>query len=421
MNTLHDIVTLLNIDLSVFDNTQVTTQGSLSAEMKTYYSDYLIDNAKANLVHDQWAQKHNIPKNGGKSIEFRKYSPLGKALTPLVEGVTPSGQSLTVSTMTAHVKQYGGYIELSDVLQLTAIDNNLVHASKLLGIQAGETLDTVSREVMNSGTNVQYANGQVNARYLLVGGDATPANNHYLTPDLFRRVDRNMRVKKAKPIGGNWVGIIHPDSAYDLKNPDAGWVDWHKYARPENLYTGEVGKIHNTRFVETTEAKIFAAANLAGAVRNLTVASVSSKTFTIQEALSAGEATALVGRKLIIKGFLYTVASAAAGSAGAATITVNETVQGSPGNNEIIYPGEAGAKGRAVYSTLVLGEDAYGTTEVEGGGLEFITKQLGSAGTADPLNQRSTVGWKAIKTTEILVDDYILRVETASTFDEAAN
>ena len=94
---------------------------------------------------------------------------------------------------------------------------------------------------------------------------------------------------------------------------------------------------------------------------------------------------------------------------------------GSPANNEIIYPGEAGAKGRAVYSTLVLGADAYGTTEITGGGLEMIVKQLGSAGTADALNQRATSGWKATKVAELLVDEYVLRVETASTFDEAAN
>lgn len=420
MKVLDKILTLLNINLSIFDNTQLTTQGSLSAEMKTFYSDYLIDNASPLLVHDQWAQKHPIPKNGGKTIEFRKYSPLKKALTALVEGVTPSGNSLSVSTLTATIKQYGDYIELSDILQLTAIDNNLMHASKLLGNQAGETLDTVSREVLNSGTNVQYANAQVSARYLLVGGDATEANNHYPTVDALRRVERNMKIKKAKKINGDYIGICHPDAVYDIKG-DKKWEDWHKYAKPENLFTGEIGKIHGIRFVETTEAKIFAAANLIPGTRNLTVASLATKTFTIQTALTAGEATALTGRKIIVKGYLYTVASAAAGSAGAATITVVEAVSGAPTNGEIIYPGEAGAKGRAVYSTLILGADAYGTTEIEGGGLEFIVKQLGSAGTADPLNQRSTTGWKATKVTELLVDDYILRLETASTFDEAAN
>ena len=137
---------LLLVNLRLFDNTQTTESGDLSAEMKTFYSDYLIDNAVPNLVHDQFAQKHPIPKGRGKTIEFRKYAPLPKALTPLQEGVTPRGNSLSVSTITATVKQYGDYIELSDVLLLTAIDNNLLQATKLLGNQAGETQYNINHD-----------------------------------------------------------------------------------------------------------------------------------------------------------------------------------------------------------------------------------------------------------------------------------
>ena len=74
-----------------------------------------------------------------------------------------------------------------------------------------------------------------------------------------------------------------------------------------------------------------------------------------------------------------------------------------------------------VYSTLVLGANAYGVTEVTGGGLRHIVKQLGSAGTADPLDQRATVGWKAIKTAEILVPNYMVRIESASSFASTEN
>ena len=80
----------------------------------------------------------------------------------------------------------------------------------------------------------------------------------------------------------------------------------------------------------------------------------------------------------------------------------------------------AGASGVDVYSTLILGADAYGVTEITGGGLEHIVKQLGSAGTADPLNQRATAGWKATKTAERLVEQYMVRIETASTFGTAS-
>ena len=154
------------LNLQYFNNTNVSTATELSTEMKTFYSDYLIDQAKPLLVHDQFGQKHPIPKNGGKIIEFRKYSPFAKALTPITEGVTPDGNKLNVSKITAEIAQYGDYVELSDVLLLTAIDNNLVEATKLCGNQAGETLDTVTREVLVGGTNVQYAGG-VSARSAL--------------------------------------------------------------------------------------------------------------------------------------------------------------------------------------------------------------------------------------------------------------
>ncbi|MBR5123613.1 MAG: N4-gp56 family major capsid protein, partial [Clostridia bacterium] len=87
----------------------------------------------------------------------------------------------------------------------------------------------------------------------------------------------------------------------------------------------------------------------------------------------------------------------------------------------VIYPGEAGAEGRDVYATLIMGDNAYGTTQLGGEGLQHIVKQLGSAGTSDPLNQRATVGWKANKVTVRLVEAFMVRIETASTFESGAN
>ena len=92
-----------------------------------------------------------------------------------------------------------------------------------------------------------------------------------------------------------------------------------------------------------------------------------------------------------------------------------------PGNNDLIYSAGAGLRGRDVYSTLIFGANAYGVTEVTGGGLEHIVKQLGSGGTADPLNQRATAGWKGTKVAELLVDNYLIRMESGSTFESGKN
>ena len=413
---------LMPVVLNLFDgNTNTTLDPGLSDEMKTYYSMRLINLAEPELIHDQFGQKHPIPKNSGKTIEFRKYDSLPKALVPLTEGVTPAGQKLSMGVIRATIKQYGGYIELSDILELTAIDNNLVQATRLLASQAGRTSDTITREVLAGGTNVVYAGGAKD-RSELVGGDATEANNKYLSVDDIRKAVRALKVMNAQKINGYFAGIIHPDTAYDLMS-DKKWVDVKTYSDPDGIYEGEIGKIEGVRFVETTEAKIFHAPDLViadgsnAAVRDLTVKSASGKVITVNEALSTNQAAALTGREILVGSELMEVASAAAGAAGAATITVKDSPATTPAASAVIYPGEGGAKGRDVYSTLIVGADAYGVTELEGGGLQHIVKQLGSSGTADPLNQRATAGWKLTKVAERLVEQYMVRIESASTFE----
>ena len=310
----------------------INTTETMPDEIKTYYDDYLIDCSSPKLVHDQFGQKRPIPAGRGKTIEFRKVSPLPVSTTPLTEGVTPESQKLTISTVEAPVQQYGGYVELSDMVVLTAIDNNLVIAAKQLGAQAGKTLDAITREVLAGGTNVQYAEGQVTQRSQLVGGKAE--GNHYLTVDAVRRAVRTLKKQDAEPIGDSFIGIIHPDVAFDLMS-DPKWVNVKSYSDPEGIYEGEIGKIENVRFVETSEAKVFEG---------------------------------------------------------------------------------AGAEGRDVYATLILGDNAYGTTEIEGGGLTLIVKQLGSGGASDPLDQRASVAWKATKAAVRLQEAYMVRIETTSTF-----
>ena len=155
-----------------------------------------------------------------------------------------------------------------------------------------------------------------------------------------QKAARFLKQQNAKKIDKYFVGIIHPDTEFDLMR-DPEWKDASLYAGSTQLFEGEIGKIAGVRFVETTEAKIWEKA--------------------------------------------------------------------------------AASSSKDAYSTIILGANAYGTTDVEGGGLQHIVKQLGSSGTADPLNQRATAGWKAIKTAERLVEEYMVRIESCSTFDAGAN
>ena len=327
----------MKLDLQMFatastQNQNTTGASGMSAEMKTFYEKRLIDQAEPALVHDQFGDPYPIPANGGKNIEFRKYDSLPKATTPLTEGVTPDGQTMNVSTVTAEVRQYGGWVPITDTLQLASIDNNIVQATKIIASQAGRTLDTIVRDVLAGGTNVIYAPkiGEGGAE-TTVTSRATLDATCQLTSDLIARAATQLKAMNADPIGTSFVGIIHPYVAYDLRR-DPDWIDVHKYAQPDEIYNGEIGTLHGVRFVETSEAKI--------------------------------------------------------------------------------WKGTGCPAGLAVFSTLILGAHAYGSTEIEGGGLEHIVKQLGYGD--DPLNQRASVGWKAHKTAERLVEQYMVRIESCS-------
>ena len=176
------------------------TTGTMTNEMKTFYEKRLIDQAEPRLVHDQFADYYPVPQNGGKTIEFRKYDSLPKASTPLTEGVTPNGQTLNVTTITSDLHQYGGWTPLTDVLQMTAIDNNVVQATRVLASQAGRTMDSITRDVLAGGTNVLYVpkvaedgtETAVNSRKAL---DKTCT----LTPKIFFRAAAQLGAMNADP------------------------------------------------------------------------------------------------------------------------------------------------------------------------------------------------------------------------------
>lgn len=389
--------------------------GGLSPEMRTYYSDYLIDNAEPSLVHDRFAQKHTIPAGSGKTVQFRKYDPLPKMTEPIAEGITPSGQTINMGIVNATVAQYGGYVELTDMLIMTAIDNNLCMATKLLGSQAGRTLDTISREVLAGGTNVQYGEGQISSRSQITGGSSIAENNCYLTVDAVRKAVRSLKNQNAEKIDGAYVAIIHPDCAYDLMS-DPNWRYPHQYAEPSAIFEGEIGKIEGVRFIESTEAKIFHAEDLASNCRCLTVSEKATTSSSVKFKTSANvKSGELVGREVLIGGRKYYVSANTESSLTLCTDSTKSTPASvSCDAGALIYPGEAGADGIDVYATLIFGENAYGTTSLANGGLEHIVKQLGSAGSSDPLNQRATVGWKATKVTVRLVEAFMIRIETAA-------
>ena len=405
---------VLNTTGGTMEKGAVTNPDSLSAEMKTFYDKTLITLAGASLIHEQFGQKRPIPKNGGKTIEFRKFSRLPKALKPITEGVTPDGNKFNVTAVSCTVDQYGDYIEQTDMLELTAVDNTIVEATKELASQAGVTLDTVVRNELNGGTNVMYA-----PRVEENGTETEILSREDITKDCKLRVKdifkaaAQLKAVNAPKIGGAYVAIIHPYVAYDLMQ-EAGeqWVSIQKYLSPENLLKGEIGTLGGVRFVESTEAKVFGPAEISEGIARMTVAADANSSTTLTVSEYMGDKTFSEPVEVYVAGVKNTVTSVQG-----STVTLGSAVTVKKG--DIICGLGGGKDGSAVFSTLFLGENAYGVTDIEGGGLEHIVKPRGYGN--DPLNQRSSIGWKATKVAKRLLEEYIIRVESGSEFSLSTN
>ena len=101
-----DAGTLVNTTtgtVNAYDGTTSATGGTMSAAMKTYYDTELLENARPQLVFSQLGRRQVLPARHGKTVEWRKFSTFDKALTPLTEGVIPTGKKLTMTATTVAV------------------------------------------------------------------------------------------------------------------------------------------------------------------------------------------------------------------------------------------------------------------------------------------------------------------------------
>lgn len=394
---------------------QINTTANTAATTylnKTFYDRKLLETAKTRLVHAAYGQKRTIAPHSGRRVEFRRYelfTPDTDKLT-LAEGVTPNGQSLEQSHVEAEVKQYGAYIEVSDLLDATGYDAVISDGAELLGEQLGTVIEWVTRDAMCAGSNVQYAGGKLN-RLALGAADR-------LTTTEIRKAVRTLKKAKARTFtmaeGGykkpHYICICSPDATYDLQS-DPLWQDVSKYAGAEAIYAGEIGRLFGVVFVESTEAKVFSQSVYTAVAAH----TAGSAAVTLEALTDAAEAYLKAGAKLKIGSDEYTVSAC---DRAAKTVTLSAPIAAGLTAGTAVYSEDAGAldddlRGADIHASLVFGADAYGVVDVAGSGvLRTIIKPCGSAGAADPLDQRSTVGAKVDAYTAVLLNDlWLVRIE----------
>lgn len=326
---------------------------TLAPELKTFYDTELLENARTEIFYAQFGRKQRLPKNGGTTIEWRKFNTFARA-SELKEGVIPTGQQFGSSSLTASISQYGTYTSITDKLEMRAYDNVILAATEEMGASAAATQETLIRNALLVGTNVMYCdNVDVNGNVLSTptspatmgagGGSSNSDGWALLTPTMVNKAVTKMKKDRVPRINGKYYAVIHPSVAYDLRQSKE-WIEVHKYAATSEIFNGEIGELHGCRFIEDTFAPIL----------------------------------------------------------GGSYIYSGSTTYKNKSNG-------------VTYATYFFGKDGFGIVDPEGGGLEMIIHDKDEIG--GPLNQFSTIGYKfETNGATILYPERVLRVMSVSSY-----
>jgi len=231
-----------------------TSYGDISPRTAAYAEKELLKRGLPYLVLEKFGQAKALPEHSTKVIKFRRYNALPNTPTALTEGVTPSGQTLAVTDVTATLSQYGDKVTITDVILDTHEDPTLNESVALLGEQAAQMIEKMRFGVLKAGTNVLYGNGS-----------ARTDVNTAVTISLQRRAVRALKRQNARfittivrstpsygteNVAPGFVALIHPDLEADVRGL-TGFVPAEKYGTM-TPWENELGKCEDVRYVSST-------------------------------------------------------------------------------------------------------------------------------------------------------------------------
>ena len=220
-----------------------STTATLTGLMQTFYDKKFLERAKEVQTYDIGAQVRTIPANMGKTVNFTRFSPLAKQTTALTEATNPSAIDMTTTTVSAVVAEYGGYVTVGKLFELTSIDAGLSEHIDVIGQNAGETVDELIKNALDDNGTTRLAGGKAAVSAI--------AATDVLTGPEIRRAVRALKIAKAPRFAdGMYKGIVPVSAVYDLRG-DTEWLDAHRYTDASAIKNGEIGKLHGVTFYET--------------------------------------------------------------------------------------------------------------------------------------------------------------------------
>ena len=361
------------------------SNSQLSQAIQTIWSKEILFQAMPILRFEQFAvKKTELGVAPGLRVNFLRYKNFAVDPTPLTEGVRMTTNALTAEQIAITVAEHGYGVAVSELLLNASFDDIMASASRLLGRHMAQYLDVQARQTLGAATSAVFGydrsayDSSTNFNLYNEGTKATSlagvTSAHKLTTAAIKDAALTLAGKNIPRIGETYVQFIHPKQSRDLRsNPE--FIEVTKYAAPGNFMLGEIGRLYDTVFIETTQVnKIASGTN---------IATVTNTAYS-QSVGAVADQTSYAGSNAV----------------------KTNTVPGGGGN-----PVDAGAVATSgttatdVYESIMIGDNAFGHAI-------SLPVELRDGGVLD-FGREHALAWYAIWGLGVITDQAIVKVYTA--------
>jgi len=243
--------------------TRENTSANLAQEVSTYYEKVFLARAEYQLVAKEGGQIRTHASGEGKTINFTRYTPLtvNMASGLITESCNPLLCSITASTISMGLCEYGLTVQTTKFLSTISIDKNMAEKIALVGQHMGEYLNKLVLTELDNGT-AAFANSKNTSTY---------AASDTFAASMIRDITQTLELNKAMEYqDGYFMGKVPPQAKYQLLG-DSVWINAKTYSDVKDLYKGEMGELYQVRWLlnndhtsavgDASEASVVAAFN----------------------------------------------------------------------------------------------------------------------------------------------------------------
>jgi len=246
------------------------SNSSLNQAIQTIWSKEILFQAMPILRFEQFAvKKTELGVAPGLRVNFLRYKNFAVDPTPLTEGVRMTTNALTAEQIAITVAEQGYGVAVSELLLNSSFDDIMASASRLLGRHMAQYLDIQARNTLSAATSAVFGYDRSSLQgvndWYNEGTKGTKISdltgNFKLSTGAVKDAALTLASKNIPRLGETYVQFIHPKQSRDIRsNPE--FIEVTKYAAPGNFMLGEIGRLYDVVFIETTQVKQFAASSV---------------------------------------------------------------------------------------------------------------------------------------------------------------